>query len=277
MISILITGATDGLGRALAMRLARDEVQLLLHGRNSAKLSEVANEVAAEGAPRPSTFVADLADLAQVRRLGADVVAHTDRLDVFISNAGIGFGEPDSRDRRVSADGYELRFAVNYLAGFRLTLDLLPLLRRSAPARVVNVASLRQYPIDLDDLMSEHDYDGTIAYRRSKLAQVMSAIEFASRVPAEEVTFNSLHPATFMPTKIVTGVGISPVDTVASGVAATYRLITGPELAGVTGHFFDRTRDTRADAQAYDPAVRAELWRRSLSLVGHDEISEPLR
>ncbi len=272
---ILITGATDGLGRALAARLAEDGAKLLLHGRDEGKLAEVAAEVTAKGAPAPATFVADLAELAQVRRLAKEVLAGTDRLDVFVSNAGIGFGEPDGRTRRTSVDGHELRFAVNYLAGFRLTLDLLPLLRDSRPSRVVNVASVGQFPLDFSDLMLERGYLGVHAYRRSKLAQIMSATEFAARIPADEVTFNSLHPASFMPTKIVVGDGITAIDTIRDGVAATHHVVTAAGLAGVTGEFFDRTRRSRAIEQAYDPRARAELWRCSLDLVGHEGIGEP--
>jgi NAD(P)-dependent dehydrogenase (short-subunit alcohol dehydrogenase family) len=190
---VLITGATDGLGRALAERLAQDGAELLVHGRDAERLARLADELAAasEG-PAPRTFLADLADLAEVRRLAAEVRDATDRLDVLVSNAGIGSGEPDGRDRRTSADGYELRFAVNFLAGFLLTLELLPLLRASAPSRVVNVASLGQYPLDFDDLMLERGYDGSRAYAQSKLAQIMTGFELAARVPASEVTVNSL-------------------------------------------------------------------------------------
>jgi NAD(P)-dependent dehydrogenase (short-subunit alcohol dehydrogenase family) len=268
---VLITGATDGLGRALAERLARDGNELLVHGRDAERLARVADDLAAasEG-PTPRTFLADLADLAEVRRLAADVRDATDRLDVLVSNAGIGSGEPDGRDRRTSADGYELRFAVNFLAGFLLTLDLLPLLRASAPARVVNVASLGQYPLDFDDLMLERGYDGSRAYAQSKLAQIMAGFELAARVPANEVTVNSLHPATYMPTKMVLQEVGRQVDTIEDGVAATHRLVSNPALAGVTGAFFDRTREARADDQAYDPDARAELWRRATELVGRD-------
>jgi NAD(P)-dependent dehydrogenase (short-subunit alcohol dehydrogenase family) len=269
---VLITGATDGLGRALAERLAQDGEELLIHGRDADRLARVADELAAvsEG-PAPRTFLADLADLAEVRRLAAEVRDATDRLDVLVSNAGIGSGEPDGRDRRTSADGYELRFAVNFLAGFLLTLELLPLLRASAPARVVNVASLGQYPLDFDDLMLERGYDGSRAYAQSKLAQVMAGFELAARVPASEVTVNSLHPGTYMPTKMVLQEVGRQVDSIEDGVAATYRLVSDPALAGVTGAFFDRTRGARANDQAYDPDARAELWRRATELVGHAE------
>jgi NAD(P)-dependent dehydrogenase (short-subunit alcohol dehydrogenase family) len=267
--TIFITGATDGLGRALAERLALGGATLLLHGRNQQRLDRAAAEIAdrANGT-KPRTFRADLADLSQVRKLADDVQQATSRLDVFVSNAGIGSGEPDGHDRRISADGYELRFAVNYLAGFLLTIELLPLLRASAPARIINVASLGQQALDFDDLMLERGYSGVRAYCQSKLAQIMSGFELAERVSAEKVTVNSLHPATFMPTKMVLAERGASVDTLETGVASTERLTIDPALAGVTGQFFDRTREARADPQAYDPAARARLWQVSMELTG---------
>jgi NAD(P)-dependent dehydrogenase (short-subunit alcohol dehydrogenase family) len=272
--TIFITGATDGLGRALAHRLAADGATLILHGRDERKLDRTAGDIGGTpGADRPRTVLADLADLAQVRRLAAGVRQATDRLDVFVSNAGIGSGEPAGRDRRTSVDGYELRFAVNYLAGFLLTLELLPLLRASAPGRIVNVASLGQYPLDFSDLMLTRGYTGTRAYGQSKLAQIMSGFELAGRLPSGDVTVNSLHPATYMPTKMVLDeIGYS-VDSLADGVAATRRLISDPALGRVTGRFFDQTREARANPQAYDADARAELWRRSLELTGHADLT----
>ncbi|WP_194898187.1 SDR family NAD(P)-dependent oxidoreductase [Catenulispora pinisilvae] len=268
----LITGATDGLGRALAHRLAADGDTVLLHGRDQARLDATADAIRDEhGVARPATFRADLAELAQVRELAAAVRGATDRLDVLVNNAGIGGGEPDGQDRRESKDGYELRFAVNYLAGFLLTQELLPLLRGSAPARVVNVASLGQQDIDFDDVMLEHGYDGARAYCQSKLAQISSTVELAERVPASEVTFNSLHPATFMPTKMVLESRGYSLDSLETGLDATWRLVTDPKLAGVSGRFYDRQREAKALGQAYDQRARAELYRLSLKLVGLPE------
>lgn len=265
---IFITGATDGLGRALADRLAAEGHTLLLHGRDAGKLAATAAAVRDAHGVEVRTALADLSELAQVRKLAADVLGMTDRLDVFVSNAGVG-----GQDRLTSADGHELRFAVNYLAGFLLTLELLPLLRASAPARIVNVASLGQHALDFDDLMLEHGYSGQRSYAQSKLAQIMSGFELASRVPASEVTVNSLHPGTYMPTKMVLeSIGYS-VDTLETGVESTRRLAVGTDVAGVTGRFFDRTLDARADEQAYDADARRELWQRSLVLVDHPDIA----
>jgi NAD(P)-dependent dehydrogenase (short-subunit alcohol dehydrogenase family) len=267
--TILITGATDGLGRALADKLAGEGAQLILHGRSPEKLDLAAAEIEQEhpGAA-PRTVLADLADLSQVRDLSDQIARTSERLDVLVSNAGVGAGEPDGRTRRVSADGYELRFAVNYLAGFDLSLRLLPLLLASPAARIVNVASLGQQAIDFDDVMIERDYAGTRAYRQSKLAQITAGFVLAERLAETAVTVNSLHPATFMPTKMVLAEIGRSIDTLQEGEAATRRLVSDPALATTTGRFFDRMLDTAADPAAYEPDARRRLWQLSLELTG---------
>jgi NAD(P)-dependent dehydrogenase (short-subunit alcohol dehydrogenase family) len=269
--TILITGATDGLGRALADGLAAEGATLILHGRHREKLDRVATEIA-QRHDRPATVVADLAELAQVNDLSKQVGALTDHLDVLVNNAGIGSGEPDGRERRLSADGYELRFAVNYLAGFDLTQRLLPLLRVPGEARIVHVASLGQAPIDFDDVMLERNYDGTRAYGQSKLAQITSGFTLAGWLPVDQVTVNSLHPATYMPTKMVLQERGQSVDTLADGEAATRRLATASDVAATTGSFFDRLRATRANPAAYDPEVQRRLWRLSLDLTDAPDV-----
>jgi NAD(P)-dependent dehydrogenase (short-subunit alcohol dehydrogenase family) len=267
--TILVTGATDGLGRSVAERLAGAGARLLLHGRDPERLATTADAIArTTGNERLSTHLADLASLDEVRALADDVQRATGELHVLVNNAGIGSGEPDGRTRRVSRDGHELRFAVNHLAGFDLTQRLLGLLRRSAPARVVLVSSLGQAPIDFGDVMLERAYDGTRAYCQSKLAQISYGFELAARLAGDGVTVNSLHPATYMPTKMVLReVGYS-VDTLEEGTDATVRLAIAPELDGVSGRFFDRRREDRAHAQAYDPVARRRLWDLSLGLTG---------
>jgi NAD(P)-dependent dehydrogenase (short-subunit alcohol dehydrogenase family) len=261
--TILITGATDGLGRALAQRLAADGARLLLHGRDQERL----DALQAELGDRARTFRADFAALSDVRNLADAVDLDTDELHVLVNNAGIGSGLPEGRERQVSQDGYELRFQVNYLAGYLLTERLLPLLRRSAPARIVFVSSLGQAPIDFDDVMLERHYDGIQAYCQSKLAQIAYGFALAERLPAAEVTANSLHPATYMPTKMVLAERGAAQDTLERGVDATLRLVTAPELDGVTGRFFDRDQEASAHPWAYDKANRERLLALSDSLV----------
>ena len=263
--TVLITGATDGLGRALAEELARGGATVLVHGRDRDRIAETIDGVrAATGSERLRPYLADLADLSQVRELGEQVLAAEPRLDVLVSNAGIGTTVPGGGARMESRDGYELRFAVNYLAGFLLTRLLLPLLRSSAPARIVNVSSLGQQAIDFDDVMLTSSYTGGRAYNQSKLAQILDTIDLAERLDGTGVTVNALHPATYMPTKIVA----SPYSTIAEGTEATLRLVAAPGLAGVTGRFFNGQREARADPQAYDPRARQRLREISEKLTG---------
>jgi NAD(P)-dependent dehydrogenase (short-subunit alcohol dehydrogenase family) len=258
----LVTGATDGLGRSVATELARQGYRVLVHGRDPDRGREVADAIGGE------LHLADLASLDEVRGLAEAITQGTDELNVLVNNAGIGSGRPDSRERQESLDGHELRFAVNYLAGFLLTELLLPLLRRSAPARIVNVSSLGQAPIDFDDPMLTRSYDGTRAYCQSKLAQVMYTIDLAEANPPAELIANALHPATFMPTKIVLEERGTSMDSLELGTRATVRLAADPELDGTTGRFFDRLEESAAHPQAYDTEARAELRRLSEELVG---------
>jgi NAD(P)-dependent dehydrogenase (short-subunit alcohol dehydrogenase family) len=204
-----------------------------------------------------------------VRGLADEIERDCEALHLLVNNAGIGSGKPDLSTRQESADGYELRFAVNYLSGFLLTLRLLPLLRRSAPARIVNVASLGQAPIDFDDPMIERGYEGKRAYSQSKLAQISFGFELAERLgEGAGVTVNSLHPATLMPTKLVIEEYGSSVDTLEKGIEATMRLASAAELEGLSGRFFDRQEEATAHPQAYDPEARRRLWELSEELTG---------
>jgi NAD(P)-dependent dehydrogenase (short-subunit alcohol dehydrogenase family) len=158
-----------------------------------------------------------------------------------------------------SRDGHELRFAVNYLAPFLLTRRLVPLLRRSAPARIVNVSSAGQAPIDFDDVMLERSYSGVQAYCQSKLALVMLTLDLAEELRDAGVSATCLHPGTYMPTKMVRAAGVSPVDSLESGVQATLRLVADPELEDVSGVYFERERKSAPHPQAVDPEARRRL------------------
>lgn len=197
-------------------------------------------------AAKAELLVADLSSLAEIRRLAEAVRARTDRLDILINNAGIGTA---GTKRQVSADGYELRFAVNYLAGFLLTSQLLPLLKASAPARIVNVASAGQQAIDFDDVMLTRSYDGVRAYCQSKLAQIMFTIDLAQELKGSNVTVNSLHPASYMNTTMVRQAGVTPWNSVETGADAILNLAISPDLEGRSGLYFDGPREARANAQ----------------------------
>jgi NAD(P)-dependent dehydrogenase (short-subunit alcohol dehydrogenase family) len=271
----LVTGSTDGLGRALARRLAAMGATVHIHGRSAEKLTATRREIVEEtGNERVHGHLADLAKLTDVRAL-ADEIAALDALHILVNNAGIGSGYPDSRERQESADGIELRFAVNYLAGFVLAERLLPLLERSAPARIVMVASRGQAALDFDDpMLASTFYEGRRAYAQSKLAQITYAVDLAERLgPDSGVTINALHPATYMPTKIVLEQNGESIDSLELGLDATARLAVDPELDGVSGRYFDREDEVRANDAAYDPEQQRRLRELSERLAG-DALAE---
>lgn len=267
--TVLVTGATDGIGKGTARELARRGVRVLLHGRSAERVAAARDELAAAtGSDRLETYVADFALLRDVHHLAERVSARHDRLHVLINNAGIGAGPRGEQRREVSADGHELRLQVNHLAPLLLAHLLLPLLRAGAPARIVNVASAAQAPLDFADLMLERGYDGMRAYCRSKLAMVMAAFELAGRLDPGEITVNALHPGSRLDTKMVREGFGAPQGPVEVGIEAELYLVTSADLQGVSGRYFDRTRPARAHAQAYDAEARRRLWQESLRLAG---------
>lgn len=241
---------------------------MLVHGRSDRKGRATVGEIQRE-APRSSVefYRDDPASLDEVRRLAEEVASDHDRLDIFINNAGVGFGPPGG-GREISHDGHELRFAVNYLAPFLLTHLLLPTLRRSSPSRIVNVASIAQAPVDFDDVMLARRYDGRQAYARSKLALVMFTLDLAAALQGTGVVVNAIHPGTLMNTKMVTEAGIGPQSTVEEGAEAIWRLANLAELERVSGRFFDGLREARAHAAAYDARQRRRLRELALELTG---------
>lgn len=262
--TILITGSTDGVGRVVAQRLGAGGARVLVHGRDAARGKAAVAEIEAAGG-KAEFLAADLASLAEVRRLAEAVLARTNRLDILINNAGIGTA---GAKRQLSADGFELRFAVNYLAGFLLTSELLPLLKASSPSRIVNVASAGQQAIDFGDVMLTRSYDGVRAYCQSKLAQILFTIDLAEELKGSGVTVNALHPASYMNTTMVRQAGVTPWSSVETGADAILNLATSPALEGRRGLYFDGQKESRADAQAYDAKAREQLRALSLDLVG---------
>ena len=265
--TVLITGSTDGVGRYVATELAAAGAQVLIHGRDAARAMALIDEIKRAGGTTP--------DLLSSR----PVVARR------YAKAGRGRARRSQATRRVrqqrrhrfaergpgaetSKDGYELRFAVNYLAGFLLVHLLLPLLKASAPSRIVNVASLGQHPIDFDDVMITRGYSGSRAYAQSKLSQIMLTIDLADKLKGSGVTVNALHPATYMNTTMVRAGGTTPMSTVEQGGDAILHLVRGDDVAGKSGLFFNGMNEAKAHPQAYDAAARRRLMTLSRELAG---------
>lgn len=259
----LITGSTGGLGRAVATELGTRGWHVIVHGRDVERGRSVVAEI--ESGPGSATFyAADLASVDEVRRFGEAILRDFERLDVLANNAGVWLTGDDTR--RTSQDGYELSFHVNYLSGFQLTHALLPLLRRSAPSRIVNVSSVAQTEIDFDDVMLERGYSGSRAYGQSKLAQILFTFDLAEELEGSGVTVNALHPATLMDTDMVREAGVTPRATVEEGRDALLQLILSEDVG--TGRYFRGQEPARAHDQAYDTAARARLRAMSRDLIG---------
>ena len=263
---LLVTGSTDGVGRLVARRGADQGARVFIHGRDRFRGEQLVAEIGAAGGTA-SFLPADFASLAEVRRLAGAVRERCERLDILINNAGIGSGGSTGK-RLTSHDGHELRFAVNYLAGFLLTRMLLPLMFLGKPARIVNVSSLGQHPIDFDDVMLTRGYSGSRAYAQSKLAQIMFTFDLARELDPAVVTANCLHPATYMATTMVRQSGVKPISTVEEGAEAILSLAVSEELNEHSGQFYNGLRPSRANPQVYDEVARERLRVLSLRLTG---------
>ena len=260
--TVLVTGATAGIGLATVRQLAAGGAAVLVHGRDRSKVAGMVEELR-RGGTKAEGLTADLASLAETRRLAREVADRAPSLDALINNAGVGPASPDGR-REVSRDRYELRFAVNYLAPYVLTRELL---ERGLPrGAVVNVSSAGQAPIDFDDPQLERRYDGWQAYCQSKLALVMLTYDLAAEFPCLAV--NALHPGTYLDTAMVRDMGVRPLGTAEDGGRAVVELLRRSLARSVTGRYFDGGREARPERQAADPGARRRLRDLSERLVG---------
>jgi NAD(P)-dependent dehydrogenase (short-subunit alcohol dehydrogenase family) len=261
---ILITGSTDGIGKLTALSLAKQMAKIIIHGRGKEKVNLVINELKnSTGNQNINGFTADFSSLKEVRKFANEVLTKYSGIDVLINNAGVGFA-----DERYSNDGYELRFAVNYLAPFLLTRLLLPALKNNAPSRIINVSSIGQHPIDFDDIMLEKNFDSFKAYRQSKLALIMFTIDLAAELKNENITVNSLHPGTLLNTNMVRRSNINPMGEPETGADAEVFLATSEKVSNITGKYFNVKTEASPHTQAFDKNVRERLRKISLELTG---------
>jgi len=273
--TVLVTGATSGIGRATALGLATMGAHVAIAGRDRRRTEDAAREISAATDLQVEVFVADLSAQAQVRRLASEVLEHLPRIDVLVNNAG-GYWDT----RHVTVDGLERTFAVNHLAPFLLTNLLLDRLEQSAPARVVTVSSNAHTTgrIDFEDLQGELSYSGGRAYSQSKLANLLFTYQLAKRVHRSAVTANALHPGVVRTSfgaedpariqRLLVPLLRPVMKSPAQGAATSIHVASNPELEQVSGRYFANRRPTRSSTRSYDQAVAARLWEASADLVG---------
>lgn len=263
--TVLVTGSTDGLGRELALALAADGAHVIVHGRNAGRGQAVVDEIRKSGKGSAKFYAADFSSMQTVRDFADTIASDYPRLDLLVNNAGIAF--TGDQPRRTSADGYELQFAVNYLAGWVLVNKLRPNLAAAAPSRIVNVASGSAAAIDFDDVMLEKSGAHGRGYSQSKLAQVSMTVELAPAFAGQGITMISLHPATMMDTTMVRGLGVTPRTGVDEGRDHVMSLIRSPTLEAGAFYRDGQPAPTR-DPQPSDPKARAQLIALSAELTG---------
>jgi NAD(P)-dependent dehydrogenase (short-subunit alcohol dehydrogenase family) len=273
----LVTGATSGIGQVTATELARRGAHVVIVGRSAQKCEATQQQIRSEtGAAAVDALVADLSSLAELRRLAGEIIERYPRLDVLVNNAGAMFSK-----RAESDDGIEKTFALNHFSYFVLTNLLLPLLKASNPARIVNVASDAHKGIsfNFDDFQFKKRYSGWKAYKQSKLANILFTGELARRIAGSGATANSLHPG-FVRTNFLEVfndaragwfikraadlIALSPEK----GARTSIYLASAPEVEGISGQYFVKERAIASSPQSQDQAAAERLWRLSVDMTG---------
>ncbi|MHB1059183.1 MAG: SDR family NAD(P)-dependent oxidoreductase [Rhodanobacter sp.] len=259
--TILITGATDGLGKALALRFAATGARVILHGRSAQRCDETRWLIArATGNAHVETCVADFARLGDVFAMIGEMKRRAPAIDLLVNNAGLGV----ESTRTTSEDGYEMVLQVNYLATYALSLGLAREVE-NASGRIVCVSSLSQAPVQFDDPNYEYQWEGPQSYGRSKWAQIAFAAGIAAFGGRAAPPICSLHPGAFMPTKLVLG-KYPVVDTLETGVNTVWLAAHHP-LDDCNGAYFDSQGISRAIDEAYDPATQQQLLDLSAEMI----------
>jgi NAD(P)-dependent dehydrogenase (short-subunit alcohol dehydrogenase family) len=263
---ILVTGATDGIGKEAALELARRGARVLVHGRRPDRLAETAAAIRAAGGEALEPLLGDLSALDGVRAMAADLVRRGVSVEVLLNNAGIY-----AREREVSADGFEMTMAVNHFAPFLLTHLLLASSAGAALARIVNVSSVAHTRgnIDLADLRgTAAPFDHYSAYAASKLANVLFTVELARRLAPRKITVNALHPGVVSTKLLTEGFQMQGADTVQTAAATSVRLALDPEVEGITGRYFANKKEANMSPLARDAELARRFYEESAALVG---------
>lgn len=275
----IVTGANTGIGLETAAALIDRGATVVLACRDESKANRALQEIATRnGSGTGHAMKLDLASLKSVSAFAAAFRERFNRLDVLVNNAGVMPGK-----RYTTEDGFELIFGTNHLGHYLLTHKLLDLLRRSAPARIVVVASTMHHrgQINFDDLQAEHKYGPMSVYSNSKLANVMFAFALARRLKGSGVTANCLHPGIVRTQIIQKQIGDYPAIlrplaipflalalSPAQGARTSIHLASSPEIEGVSGKYFVRCKPARSSARSHDVSVQEKLWDLSARLVG---------
>jgi len=268
---ILVTGATDGIGRETARELARRGATVLVHGRNAGRAAAVVAELRGLGGAPPEPIVADLSSLAAVRAMVTELVARGQQPEVLVNNAGVYM-----KQRETSVDGFEMTLAVNHLAPFLLTHLLLASSAGERVRRIVNVSSMahNRGRIDLDDVqLLRQSFNSYASYASSKLANVLFTVELARRVAGRGIVVNALHPGVSSTKLLTEGFEMEGSDSLAASAATSVLLCMDPGLATATGGYYVRGKSAPMHAVARDPELARRFYELSVQLTGATAIS----
>ncbi len=260
--TFFVSGSTDGIGKQTALSLSGNDSLVIVHGRSESKCRQTFDEILSQKPEAEVEFVtADLSLMKNVRSLADELKHRYNHLDVLVNNAGVFMNH-----REMTSEGFEMTFAVNHLAPFLLTNELIPLLKTAPASRIVTVSSIahRNGSIDLADLNSERSFSGYSVYASSKLMNVMFTIELAERLTGTGITANCLHPGVVGTKLLKTGFnGMNGSDSLEAGAETSVYLSSSHDVDGVTGKYFVRKRISPVSAAANDESMRKQLWEMS--------------